>query len=581
MNPNELTPRVSRRDFLAGATAVGLGLNGVAAGAEPASSIEDSTIPKWDHEVDLLVCGAGAGGLTAAVCAASRGKNVLLLEKSSVIGGTSMKASVIWIPDNPLMRADGRADPRPQALAYMARCARPELFDPGLKDYGLPADEYALLEAYYDHGKEMTAELVRLGAINVAYWRKHGQPAPDYYAHLPENKNVIGRALSMLDAAGTDTQGAYIIQMSQVGARLGVVTLREHQAVRLVTKGGRVTGLLARNCERSVACRARLGVVFATGGFTHNPTLASNFLRGPIFGGCAVPTNTGDFVGIAAQVDAALGNMNQAWWSEVVIEQALGFASVASSVFNLPGDSMLAVNRLGKRFYNEHGLYNERSQAHFYWDSNLASYPNLISFMIYDERVAKNPVAGYPYPVPAPGFSAPYVITGKDIPDLAAKLADRLKSLAGKMSVSARISSNFELAPDFVDSLNTTIRRFDAYAKKGEDPDFHRGQLASDIYFASNFPPGNRPYNGLHPLSDHGPYHCIIIGPGTLDTKGGPLTNARAQVLNSAGEVVAGLYGTGNCVASPARQAYWSGGSTVGASMTFGYLAAVDACASG
>jgi 3-oxosteroid 1-dehydrogenase len=37
---------------------------------------------------------------------------------------------------------------------------------------------------------------------------------------------------------------------------------------------------------------------------------------------------------------------------------------------------------------------------------------------------------------------------------------------------------------------------------------------------------------------------------------------------------VPGLYGVGNCVASASGQAYWSGGSTFGPYIAFGYVAA-------
>ena len=72
-------------------------------------------------KVDVLVVGSGAAGLSAAVTAAMHGASVMVAEKASVLGGTSAwSGGWLWIPRNPLARAEG-IDEAADALGQYAR----------------------------------------------------------------------------------------------------------------------------------------------------------------------------------------------------------------------------------------------------------------------------------------------------------------------------------------------------------------------------------------------------------------------------------------------------------------------------
>ncbi|MGH9059555.1 MAG: FAD-dependent oxidoreductase, partial [Acidimicrobiales bacterium] len=74
----------------------------------------------WDHEVDLLVAGSGAGGLTAALAGRHAGLDTLVIEKASVYGGsTALSGGGIWIPNNPELRRRGRGDDPAEVLTYL------------------------------------------------------------------------------------------------------------------------------------------------------------------------------------------------------------------------------------------------------------------------------------------------------------------------------------------------------------------------------------------------------------------------------------------------------------------------------
>ncbi len=62
---------------------------------------------RWDAETDLLVIGAGAAGMTAALVGALEGLRVIICEKSDMVGGTTAtSAGTVWIPGSRQSEAD-------------------------------------------------------------------------------------------------------------------------------------------------------------------------------------------------------------------------------------------------------------------------------------------------------------------------------------------------------------------------------------------------------------------------------------------------------------------------------------------
>src|ERR1700710_1921710 len=73
-----------------------------------------------DIEVDVLVAGAGAGGMTAALVCALQGLDVLLCEKSGQVGGTTAtSAGTIWVPGTRQARGAGMTDTIDDARRYL------------------------------------------------------------------------------------------------------------------------------------------------------------------------------------------------------------------------------------------------------------------------------------------------------------------------------------------------------------------------------------------------------------------------------------------------------------------------------
>lgn len=340
-----------------------------------------------------------------------------------------------------------------------------------------------------------------------------------------------------------------------------------------------VTGVEVEAEGKRRTFRARRGVVFATGGFAHDPSRVLSHLRGPIFGSGSVPTGRGDFLDIASHLGARVGNLSNGYYYQVVLEELVRNGGQVTRpdvyAFLSYGDSTIQVNKFGRRCVHEKAMYHVRGQSHFF--SEGTDYPNLVQFMIWDQAVADEPTF-WPWRgcVPMPGTESPYLLKGDTLEELALAIDARLESLRGLRSASGVVGPNVRLAPDFVATLRNTIERFNQFAQAGRDEDFHRGETPIQQAWQgpSRSTTGNRT---LYPMSRSGPFYCMPLGGAVLDTCGGPVIGTDARVLRVDGEAILGLYGAGNCIASPVGQGYWGAGGTIGPALTFGFVAGRNA----
>lgn len=566
---------MDRRQLLAGAgVAAAVAATGGVAGAAQAA---DAAPAGWDHECDVLCIGSGAAAGTAAVTALAAGARVMMVEKMPILGGTTAKSGgVTWIFNHFIFREQGIEDPKDDALRYVVRYGYPRQYNPNSPTLGLDENRFRVAEAFYDHGSAAVDHLRDLGAVQFKQFRlfQVDKPAPDYADHLPENKVPTGRALEPAVGSGsTQGGGSLASQMHAYLKGKGVPILTRTRVTRLIKDAsGRVIGAEAKQGDKLLKIKANKGVVFGTGGYSHNVQLC-DVHQPAVYGSCALPGSTGDFIPIAQEAGAMMGNMGLGWRSQVVLGEALKTRGIGLGAFVLPGDSMILVNKYGKRVVNEKRDYNDRTQAHFTYDPAHEEYPNHLMFMLFDERSIDAFGGAFPFPVNK--AEQPHLIEGATWDEVFGKIDAQLAAVQDR-------TGGARLAPEFAANTKASIASFNAYAKKGVDPEFGRGNYLYDrewhLLFSARRAGTTQPENPfpnktMHPFAAKGPFYAIILAPGTLDTAGGPQINANAQVLAANGQPIPGLYAAGNCVASPTGQAYLGAGGTIGPAVTFGYIA--------
>ena len=134
----------------------------------------------WDSTVDVVIVGTGGGGIVAALAAADAGMHALVLEKQALVGGsTCMSGGIVWIPNNPVMRAAGVADSHEDAMAH---------FEAVVGDVG-PCSSAERREAFLSAGTEMVTFLQQLG-VRFAYCRGYS----DYYSNA-KGGHDLGRGI--------------------------------------------------------------------------------------------------------------------------------------------------------------------------------------------------------------------------------------------------------------------------------------------------------------------------------------------------------------------------------------------------
>ncbi len=560
--------------------------------------------PSWT--TDLLVVGSGAGALTSAITAAHLGLEVLVIEKGHLWGGTSATSGgSLWVPCTRHMKAAGVDDSPEDAFNYLRELIGEDVPEGKLRAYianagkmlhfledscgarfrtvqyadyhmdlpganenrtheplpitaGALGRDYSTLQPMHRAAQAFGRVNWTIGEARPMITRRPGwvwtllKVMARYYLDLPQRyRTTKDRRLTAGNALLGQLRRA--LNERKVPLRLGVA-LEE-----LIVEDGRIAGVRANYAGLRQTIRATRGVVLGAGGFERNQSM-----REAHFSNAGAPTsaqwsgsqanNTGDAIAAAHRVGAKLEFMDSAWWAPTM---RLGDEDRARPLFverALPG--CMIVNQQGVRYMNESASYHMAGGEMVRLHSQTCS--SIPSWFIFDAHYRGRYNVG-------PLLAGP--------PSMDRRVRARMRDIMQRGKTIAELAERIDIEPRV---LEQTFARFNEFAKKGEDPDFHRGVNGYDRYYGD---PRNQPNPCLAPLTKP-PFYAVKIVPGDIGTKGGVRTDENGCALDESGAPIRGLYAIGNTSASVMGRTYPGAGSTLGPAMTFGYLAAHHAAQS-
>ncbi len=559
----------------------------------------------WDHSVDLLVMGSGAGGMAAGIRGKDLGLDVLLVEKGDTYGGSSaMSGGVTWVGDNRYMPKYGLADSEEETLTYLKHITKGEVADEFLETYVKESKRmvdyfaekthliYDSLDQYTDYypedpggkcgGRSMEPDPFDGGLLGDDFLLMQ-RPA---YSALIMGKFMItariAKKMIMLSfpamlsmaylfllyflrypkrkALGRDpylTNGNALVGRLRMSLKdRNVPIWLSAPVTELVTEDGKVTGVVVEKDGKPFRIEAKKGVLIAAGGFGRNLEMREKYGPKPanITWTAGKETNTGDGIQMGMDLGADVGLMDDAWWTPVTQYPRTNTGWVLVVEKSLPGN--IFVNQEGQRYTNEAAPYVDCAFAQY--TDHEKTGKSVPGWMVFDGTYRRSYIAG---PM-GPGKVTPDASLPGRVRREFMKKSDSVAGLAEAMGVPA-------------DKLEATLERFNTMARKGKDEDFGRGESAQDRYYGDD---RVKPNPCMAPIVKP-PFYAIPLYPGDLGTKGGLKTDTEARVLRADGSTIEGLYATGNSMCSIMGHSYPGAGGTIGPSLLFGFLCAEAAAA--
>jgi succinate dehydrogenase/fumarate reductase flavoprotein subunit len=443
---------------------------------------------------DVLVAGAGIGGLVAARSAQEAGASVVLLEKAPTIGGSAaVSGGSVWCA----------AD----LEAWLS-------VQPG----GDPALGQALIDGYSDGIEWLPSQgvSIQLRADTGAYKFRRV-----VYQFLPDARTAMDTLAEQI----REHDGTIL-----VGHRLSSLQLD-------ATGGTRGVTVVGPDGRRDIEAAA---VILATGGFQASPELRARYLGHwadrMILRGNAYSSGDGFQAAVAAGAGTAgpfsrfYGHMVPAPPAEVGLHN---YAQVKPDF----SEYAIFVNLHGERFDDE--FLGDEVTVHA-----TVRQPEALCFLVFDEEIRRTHAAA----PPGAGANADRL---RNIREAGGEIleAPSLEELADEMSTRWGVHGA---------GLLETLETYNRAAHAGDGRALRVAKSG-----------------GLEPI-ETAPFYALRLLPGITFTYGGARVDRRAQVLDSTGQPLPGLFAAGADAGGIYTRGY-TGGLSIG--LAYGRIAGKEAAA--
>lgn len=430
-----------------------------------------------DVTTDVVVVGGGGAGLTAAINVKYNGKNVVLVEKMSMLGGNTIFGSTCIFANNSQI----------------------------MKDQGVATSDEDFYNWYMASDPNCTPESVQV-------MLEQSGAAIDWMSGLGMDLTRVFNTYGHSAADGSAPGPEIIRVLKEEAENKGVDYRLNTRATEILTKDGKVSGIKVTGPDGEYNIYAK-AVILCAGGFAANPEMIAQYDDRWAGVGCSSSIGqTGDGILMALELGADVADMQNIRVNPSVYYGEKGLVSMSP----LRHNGAIMVNVEGKRFANEQGNYTDTSAA-------IMEQTGKKAYMIFDAKMLEV------------GLVNQYNDMGYF------QSANTLEELADILGIDKA-------------GLVETVETYKGHVAAGEDKDFGRSNLSINF--------------------ENPAYYGLEVKPAAQGTFGGLKVDMKAQVIDTNGNVIPGLYAAGENAGEGTQ-----GASPLTENIVFGKIAAETAVA--